>query len=50
MRKKRKEIKILEKKNKNDLKYNWLFMRLNNSILKDERVVKLPSIPTYNSK
>jgi hypothetical protein len=45
MTKNKKDINILEKKNTNDLKYNWFVNKLKNSILKDERVVKLPKIP-----
>jgi len=37
---------MLEKKNKNDLKYKWFDIKLKNSILNDESVVKLPKKPT----
>ena len=40
----------MEKKNINDLRYNWLVIRLNSSILKDESVVKLPRKPIYINK
>ena len=41
----KKNINKKKKKNTNDLKYNWFVNKLKNSILKDERVVKLPKIP-----
>lgn len=40
----------MEKKNTNDLRYNWLVTKLKSSILKDESVVKLPKKPTYTNK